>query len=148
MSRPPAAVRRGGRTSCRAPAMSAAHVTTEASKRRSEGTRQGIQVMANTIAEPAEKASRRELRLLGGFVLWWRADRRVDFRREVAMVGGSPPANKGKREPMSGKSPQDRDVKKAAKMSTWRGTDRERSLPNQRRPTASRGVGWYPRDAR
>ncbi len=59
MSRPPAAVRRGGRTSCRAPAMSAAHVTTEASKRRSEGTRQGIQVMANTIAEPTEKASRR-----------------------------------------------------------------------------------------
>jgi hypothetical protein len=58
MSRPPAALRRGGSTSCRAPAMSAAHVTTEASKRRSEGTRQGIRVMANTIAEPTEKASR------------------------------------------------------------------------------------------
>ena len=63
MRRPPAAVRRGGRTSCRAPAMSAAHVTTEASKRRSERTRQDIQVMANTIAEPAEKASRRQSRL-------------------------------------------------------------------------------------
>lgn len=49
--------------------MSAAHVTTDASKRRSEGTRQGIRVMANTIAEPTEKASRRELRLLGGW-LW------------------------------------------------------------------------------
>jgi hypothetical protein len=42
---------------------------------------------------------------------------RIDFLRKVAMVGGSPPANKGKRESMSVKTPHERDVKKVAKMS-------------------------------
>ena len=41
----------------------------------------------------------------------------IDFLRKRAMVGCSPPADKGKREPMSGKSAQERDVKKVAKMS-------------------------------
>ena len=45
---------------------------------------------------------------------------RVDFLLKVAMVGGSPPATKGKREPMSGKTPHERDVKKVAKMSMKR----------------------------
>ncbi|GAA1998592.1 hypothetical protein [Microbacterium pumilum] len=44
-------------------------------------------------------------------------DRGIDFLRQRAMVGGSPPADKGKREPMSGKSRQERDVKKVAMMS-------------------------------
>ncbi len=90
MSRPPAAVRRGGRTSCRAPAISAAHVTTDASKRRSEEARQVIVVMANTIVEEKEKASRDISRsdFLG-----------IDFRRKRAMVEGSPPAIRGSENP-------------------------------------------------
>lgn len=50
---------RGGRTSCRAPAMPTALVTTEASAGRFAGMRWGSMVMANTIAAPTEKASRR-----------------------------------------------------------------------------------------
>jgi hypothetical protein len=41
----------------------------------------------------------------------------IDFLRKRATVGGSPPAIKGKREPMSGKTIHERGVKKAAKMS-------------------------------
>ena len=57
---------------------------------------------------------------------------RVDFLLKVAMVGGSPPANKGKREPMSGKTPHERDVKKAAKMSMKekRAAKREKREPS------------------
>ncbi len=48
------------------------------------------------------------------------------------MVEGSPPANKGKRESMSGKTPHERDMKKAAKMSMKekRAAKREKREPS------------------
>ena len=57
---------------------------------------------------------------------------RVDFLLKVAMVGGSPPATKGKREPMSGKTPHERDMKKATKMSIKekRAAKREKREPS------------------
>ena len=58
--------------------------------------------------------------------------RGIDFLQKMAMVGGSPPANKGKREPMSGKTPNERDVKKVAKMSMKekRAAKREKREPS------------------
>lgn len=58
--------------------------------------------------------------------------RGIDFLQKLAMVGGSPPANKGKREPMSGKTPNERDVKKVAKMSMKekRAAKREKREPS------------------
>ena len=53
--------RRGGRTSCRAPAMPTALVTTEASAGRVVRTKEGRVVMADTIAVPTEWARRRPL---------------------------------------------------------------------------------------
>ena len=83
-----------------------------------------LRVMANTIAEPTGKASRaRKMPVQRGF----------DFLRKRAMVGGSPPANTGEaREPMSGKSPHERDGKKVAKMSMKekRAAKRERREPS------------------
>jgi len=48
------------------------------------------------------------------------------------MVGGSPPADEGKREPMSGRSPQERGAKKVAKMSMKekRAAKREKREPS------------------
>ena len=58
--------------------------------------------------------------------------RGIDFLQKMAMVEGSPPANKGKREPMSGKTPHERDVKKVAKMSMKekRAAKREKREPS------------------
>lgn len=137
-SPPPAARRRGGRTSCRAPTMSAAHVTTEVSERRPAFVWQWTMLMALTIARPAEKAShrgkaarRRAAEARSGKVARRFALVTLTFCGTGLWSEVHRQPTKGKRGAMSGKSPHRRDAKKVAKLSMKekRAAKREKDAP-------------------